>query len=276
MKELRSSADISRGKSYIAGTRLPFVTASVLPALLGTAWCWAYGEAFSPGRAFVGVLGVFFLHLGANTLNDYFDWNESDRINRFVTPFSGGSRSRLEHILTRKAFLSMSILFFFLSLIAGGVLILMNRPLVLLIGLLGGLCGILYSLKPFSLQSRGIGEFVIFLAFGPLITLGIGYVNFGIFLPEYFIIGIPNGLVVTNILWINEFPDYEADKKAGKLNLVVRLGTDRARYGYIALKALFYLSTLMIIIGGLFPLWSLLVFMIVPLGIKTSKQMWPI
>jgi 1,4-dihydroxy-2-naphthoate polyprenyltransferase len=265
---------ISKHKSYITGTRLPFVTASVLPAILGAFWCWVYGEEFLLLPSVTGILGVFFLHLGANTINDYFDWNESDRINRFPTPFSGGSRSRVEKILTRKSFLSMSVISFVLAGAAGALLIIMDRPLVLLIGTVGGLCGILYSTKPFSLQSRGFGEFVIFLAFGPLVTLGMGYINSGFFSPEYFLIGVPNGLLVANILWINEFPDYEADKESGKSNLVVRLGTSRSRYGYIALVALFYGSVPGLVVLKLYPVWSLLVLFSLPLAFKAINHMW--
>jgi 1,4-dihydroxy-2-naphthoate octaprenyltransferase len=248
---------ISRNKSYILGTRLPFVSASVLPAVLGAVWCWVYSIEFHLLNALIGILGVFFLHLGANTLNDYFDWDMSDKINRFPTPFSGGSRSRLENVLTKNAFLYMAILSFILAFTAGGVLIMRDRPLVLLIGTIGGLCGILYSMQPFSFQSRGIGEIIIFLAFGPLITLGIGYINFGVFKPEFFLIGIPNGLVVANILWINEFPDYEADMNAGKKNLVVRLGTSNSRYVYIALQSLFYISVILLTVFKIYPLWAL-------------------
>jgi 1,4-dihydroxy-2-naphthoate polyprenyltransferase len=265
---------ISRNKSYIMGTRLPFVSASVLPAILGSVWSWVYGSEFYLLNALLGIFGVCFLHLGANTLNDYFDWDESDKINRFVTPFSGGSRSRLEKILTRKTFLYMSVILFVLAFAAGILLIILDRPLVLLIGTLGGLCGILYSMKPFSFQSRGLGELIIFLAFGPLITLGTGYINFGVFRPEYFLIGIPNGLVVANILWINEFPDYEADKNAGKRNLVVRMGTANARLVYIALEMLFYVFVVLLDYLKLYPVSALIILLSIPIAIKTSKLMW--
>jgi 1,4-dihydroxy-2-naphthoate octaprenyltransferase len=269
-----TSQGLSKKKSYIAGTRLPFVSASVLPAVLAAVWCGVYGTEFIFLNVFLGVLGVFFLHLGANTLNDYFDWEESDRINRFATPFSGGSRSRLEHILSRRAFLHMSVVFFVMAAAAGAVLFFADRPHVVLIGTAGGLCGILYSLKPFSFQSRGLGELIIFFSFGPLITLGIGYVNFGVFSPEFFLLGVPNGCAVASILWINEFPDYEADRDAGKRNLVVRIGTGAARYGYAILMILFYLSALFLIIYDIYPRWSLLILLTVPVAIKTTLHMW--
>jgi len=236
--------------------------------------CWVYGNEFYLVNMLLGVFGVFFLHLSANTLNDYYDWDMSDRINRFPTPFSGGSRSRIENILTRKTFLYMAIIFLIIAFALGLILILKGRPLVLLIGTVGGLCGILYSMQPFSFQSRGLGELIIFLAFGPLITLGMGYVNFGIFRPEYFFIGVPNGLVVANILWINEFPDYEADKNSGKRNLVVRVGTANSRYGYVMFEVLFYLSTVLLILFKIFPAWSFIIFLCLPVAIKATNHMW--
>jgi 1,4-dihydroxy-2-naphthoate octaprenyltransferase len=39
---------------------------------------------------------------------------------------------------------------------------------------------------------------------------------------------MPLGLFTAAFLWVNEFPDYEADRGAGKNNLVVRLGKHRA------------------------------------------------
>jgi 1,4-dihydroxy-2-naphthoate octaprenyltransferase len=276
MQEVSMAADvITRNKSYIIGTRLPFSSASVLPAILGGALGWVYHPAeFNLLHAVTAVLGVLFLHLGANTINDYFDWDLSDKVNRFPTPFSGGSRCRLEHVLTRESFLFMALVFFALAAAVAAFLVLLGKPLVSLIGTAGAFCGLLYSVRPFSLQSRGLGEPTIFLAFGPLITLGMGYAACGTFSLDFFLAGVPNGLLVANILWINEFPDVEADSSSGKRNLVVRLGTARARYGYIAIVALFYVSIVLLASFGVLPLWSLLVLLSLPLAVKTCLFVW--
>ena len=49
------------------------------------------------------------------------------------------------------------------------------------------------------------------------------------------------GLLVAAFLWINEFPDARADRSAGKLNLVVRLGKERAALVYVVLLSSAYL-----------------------------------
>ena len=51
------------------------------------------------------MLGTVFVHLGANTINDYFDWDDSDRDNPYAGPFSGGSRHRMEGSVERRHFL---------------------------------------------------------------------------------------------------------------------------------------------------------------------------
>jgi 1,4-dihydroxy-2-naphthoate octaprenyltransferase len=48
------------------------------------------------------------------------------------------------------------------------------------------------------------------------------------------------GVHIAAFLWINEFPDFRADKAHGKRNLVVRLGLQRAAFAYIILLATAY------------------------------------
>lgn len=266
---------IQKNKIYIAGTRLPFASASVIPSLLGAVWGWVYRpEKFNFVDATLATLGVLFLHLAANTINDYFDWDESDRINRFPTPFSGGSRFRMEKFLSKKSFLLMSLVLSLFAIFTGIFLVFHGKPLVLFIGGLGALCGFLYSVRPFSFQSRGMGEFLIFFAFGPLITLGMGYAATGQFDIHFFLIGIPSGLATTNILWVNEFPDYEADSISGKRNLVVRLGTAKARFGYISLHLFFFISWFVLLLMKYLPVWSLIVLLSLPLAVKAVRGVW--
>jgi len=262
-------------KHYILATRLPFSSASVLPAILAAVWGWINrSESFNFVASILGVLGVLFVHLAANTINDYFDWDASDKINKFPTPFSGGSRWKLERVLKKESFLWLTIALIGLALLCAFILAIEGRTLVFAIGALGALCGFLYSIYPFSMQSRGIGEFLIFLAFGPLITFGMGYVCCDVLSPEFFVIGIPNGFVVANILWINEFPDYEADLLSGKRNMVVRLGTSKARYGFALLFGLFYLSTFFLVWQGIFPVITCIVIIVLPLAIKAILIAW--
>jgi len=261
-------------KHALAASRMPFVSASALSVVLATLWVYAYRGEFLWTYSLLSLLGVVLVHLGANTINDYFDWDESDRDNKYAGPFSGGSRVRMEGKVERKHFLLLSAIYFGLALAAAAYLFFGDRPLVLAVGLAGAAGGILYSSPPFSLVSRGVGEIIIFVMFGPLITLGTGYVIEGVFLADHFLIGIPMGLLVGNILWVNQFPDFDADSRAGKRNLVVRLGLSRARWGYAILFGLSVVSVIALAAAGLYPWWSLLFAGLIPLMAKSVKGLW--
>ena len=152
-------------KHALAASRMPFVSASALSVVLATLWVYAYRGEFLWTYSLLSLLGVVLVHLGANTINDYFDWDESDRDNKYAGPFSGGSRVRMEGKVERKHFLLLSAIYFGLALAAAAYLFFGDRPLVLAVGLAGAAGGILYSSPPFSLVSRGVGEIIIFVMF---------------------------------------------------------------------------------------------------------------
>ena len=61
-------------KHYIAETRLPFTSASVVPILVGTAYAYYHSGVFHFPIFILALVAIVFLHLGANVLNDYYDW----------------------------------------------------------------------------------------------------------------------------------------------------------------------------------------------------------
>ena len=116
----------------------------------------------------------------------------------------------------------------------------MNSKYVLQILLSGLLLGYFYTARPLRLVARrGLGELSIFLSFGPLLTLGTGFAIFnGDFAnSEHFVncmlIGIPMGILTTNILLINEFPDMKSDAMTGKNHLVVTFGKKISSWIYL-------------------------------------------
>jgi len=220
--------------TYAKAMRLPFLTGSLIPVILAAAFSWMHGS-LDFGRLVLVLIGVGSLQIAANMLNDYYDDPGSDQINLHPTPFSGGSRVIQDKLMDAKIVWAMAMGFFAIGAATGVWLVLTGRPFVAVIGLMGFLAGYLYSTSPISLMSRGLGEITIFLAFGPLITWGTYYVMTGLLTLEAFLLGIPLGFLITAVIWINQFPDFEADRDAGKRNCVVRLGRDRSRFIYALL-----------------------------------------
>tara|TARA_B100001250_G_C19657774_1_gene725638 strand:- start:398 stop:1042 length:645 start_codon:yes stop_codon:yes gene_type:complete len=126
-----------------------------------------------------------------------------------------------------------------------------NFQAIIIIALSGLFLGYFYTARPLRLVARrGLGELAIFLAFGPLLTLGAGYAIFqgdlyatmsgeGInhFL-NLILLGVPLGLLTTNILLINEFPDMKSDAKTAKNHLVVTFGKKASRWIYFIILIL--------------------------------------
>jgi 1,4-dihydroxy-2-naphthoate octaprenyltransferase len=82
-----------------------------------------------------------------------------------------------------------------------------------------------------------------------------------------FFVGLPIGLLTTAILWINQFPDLEADATTGKNNMVVVLGRKRARWGYFLLIVAAFGSALIGVLAGFLPLTALLMLAGIPLAV---------
>jgi len=248
---------------YLRASRLPFLTGSLLPVAAATAL--AYFTDHTTNFLFLGLtlLGVAALHLGANLLNDYYDAFGSDPLNLHATPFSGGSRVIQNQELSPGRVKFLAYLMLGLGVGCGLALIYLGRPYVALVGLLGLAAAFFYSASPVQLMSGGLGEIIIFLAFGPLLSWGAYYVQTGILSLVGAAVSLLLAWLITAIIWINEFPDLSADLAAGKRHLVARLGLKASRWVYAALMAAPFISLFILI--EIFRLPDLIVAALLPL-----------
>ena len=258
---------------YVKAVRAPFLAGSMIPVIIGATFAYDRGY-FSPGIFLLCVAGIIGLHLGANLLNDYYDARGSDPINLRVTPFSGGSRVIQDGEITAGRVLMMALLLFVVGFATGIWLAFAGRPLVIPIGMLGLGAGWAYSAPPLRLMNRGWGEIVIFFAFGPLITLGTFYALSGTLSWTAFILGAPQGFFIAGVIWINQFPDYEADKKAGKRNLVVRSGPATSRLFYAFIMIAGFLSVIVMMEAFQLSYLLILSFAALPPALKAIKILW--
>jgi len=261
-------------KVWLVELRAPFLTATLVSILLGTAIAWARNGTFNVAYFFLALLGGIFLHLGANIANDYYDHKSgNDEINKeFVRPFSGGSRTIQQGLLTPREVLSGSLLFYALAVSIGFYFAWAVGPLVLGLGLIGIFSGFFYTGRPFNWVSQGIGEALVGLNFGTLMTLGAYYVQIRQLSVEPLLASIPVALLIAGVLYINEFPDYVADKAVKKNTLVVRLGRKKAAYGYALIMLAVYASILLNVAIGITPTYTLFAMIPIPLAIEATKH----
>ncbi len=259
-------------KTLFLATRPSFFTASVLPALLGASTAWRVGGVFNPAYLALTVLAVIALHGGMNVLNDYYDYlNGTDNMNRTpLPPFTGGSGLIQSGRMTPGATLFLGAGLVCAGSLLGLYLAITTSPLLFLIGGAGLISGFFYSAPPLFLAGRGLGEFTVGLDFGVLLVLGSFIVQTGGVSIEPLLASLPISFLIAAILYINEFPDIEADRACGKKNLVVRLGKKMAVRGFYAIIAAGYISVTGAVLTGYLPLPSLLALLPAPLAIRAA------
>ena len=176
---------------YIRAARVPFLTGSLMPVTVAAAYAYWENRAFDWTLFLLTLFGVAFLHSGGNLINDFYDSFGSDPINRYATPFSGGSRVIQKQELAAETVLFLAYLCFGLAVLCGLALIYLGRHYVAILGLLGLGAAYLYSAAPVQLMSLGLGELTIFLAFGPVLSFGAYYVMTGLLKPVGLAVSLP-------------------------------------------------------------------------------------
>ncbi len=238
-------------------SRVPFVSVGVLPLILGYTLAWRHGFRGAPGLYFLSLLAVMLILFMTYYLGERNDL-AGDRINRNHNQFSGGSRVLVEQALPAWVPLLLGY-----GCLAAAVLIGLyifhfykTGPWTLSLGAIGIFSGFYYSNKPFRWAYRGIGEVLIGFCYSWL-PIATGFYLFSGFIGyQVFLLAIPVGLSIFNVILINEIPDEEADRAVEKRTLVVRYGNEKMIDVYIGVSVLCGLSLLKVMISFKeTPLW---------------------
>lgn len=227
-------------RNFLA-TRPAFLAVSLFACLIGLAGAHYSGVPVAPLSAAATLVFALVAHAGVNVLNDYYDdLIGTDAINtERIYPFTGGSRFIQNGVLTPRETGVLGAALLGVVVPAGLWLASRSASGLVAIGAAGLFIGWAYSAPPLKLNSRGLGEACVATGFG-LIAVGADYVQRAEFSLFPVVAVLPYALLVTNVLYINQFPDLKADAATGKHHWVVRLGARRARWGYLALAVLAY------------------------------------
>lgn len=253
---------------WIKAIRAPFFSATIMSAVIAGALAYSEGK-FSWLYLFSAIFIIAGSNSGINLINDYFDHkSKNDELNKYPGPFSGGSRVIQDKLIKPRSILIAGISSFVIVSLVGLYFVIFVNLHLLWFGLAAVLLGYFYTASPLRLAYRGLGEILVFLKAGPLAVCGSYLLFTGNITLEAVLISIPQGLLLTAILFINEFPDYEADKLAGKRHIIVRIGREKGRIFYAVLITAIYLSVLIPIILQLMPIYLLAIFITLPLAIQ--------
>ena len=253
-------------------TRLPFLSATAVPVLLGIAVAASDG-AFTWWTALLTLIGGSFAHLAINVTNDIFDTlSGADEANTTPTQFSGGSRVAVYDLVSIRGLSWLAIALFGVAAAIGLLLVAITGSLTLLwIGLAGILVGVAYTAPPLKLVYRGLGEIAVAVGFGPIMLLGAYVVQTGRLAWEPFVVSLVPGILIALILFVNEIPDRRSDAEAGKLTLPVRLAPDVIRTGYLVAALAAFAVIAGGVVGGLLPWPTLIALAAMPLALRVHQ-----
>ena len=254
-------------KALITLPRFHFIPLSLNMTSLGAFIALREG-VFSFPIYILTLIGVVLSHMATNILNDYHDYKDGIDISTTRTPFSGGSGVLTAGFLSAKQALFIGLCSLFLAGLIGIYFVIRTGIALLPLILLAGIS--IYFYNTFF-SKRIMGEFIAGFNFGPLLVLGAYFVQTGHYSIEALVASLAPGILTSNLLLVNEFPDAEADKKGGRKHLVIFLGKKKAAYLAVFLITLSYLLIVVGVIVNNMPVWTLLALLTVMIGIKTAK-----
>ena len=250
-------------------TRLPFLSATAVPVLLGIAVAASHG-AVTWWTALLTVFGASFAHLAINVTNDVFDTlSGADDANPTPTQFSGGSRVAIYDLVSVRGLVLLAAA---LYAAAGGIGLLLvwvtQSTTLLWIGVAGIALGIAYTAPPLKLVYRGLGELAVAIGFGPVMLLGAYVVQAGRIDPEALLLSFVPGILIALILFVNEIPDRVSDAASGKRTLPTRLAPDVIRAAYLVAAVAAFGIIVGGVVAGLLPWPSIVALAAVPIVLR--------
>lgn len=257
---------------FLRATRLPFLTATFVPVLLGVAVAANDGR-FHLGFALLTLLGAACIHLGLNVANDVFDtMSGADAQNTTPTQFSGGSRVIHYGLLSLRSMALISTAFY-LAGIAIGLYLAVERGFwpLFWIGVIGVAISLVYTAPPFRLVHRGVGEVTVAIGFGPIVLLGSYFVQAQRLSWEAAYVSIPVAILIALILYLNEIPDRAGDARAGKGTLPVRWPKERVIAWYVGAVWVSYAVIAVGAVTGFIPRPTILALATIPVFRKALK-----
>jgi 1,4-dihydroxy-2-naphthoate octaprenyltransferase len=230
--------------------------ASMASIFLGACLVAAHGEIHA-GWLGVTVLGFFAVEVAKNASGDIYDYETDMAVAREDrTDFSGGKRVLVDGLLSRSQTWAIAIVFYVLGIGTGIVIVVFREPLAIWPGVIGLILAWSYNGPPGKFAYRGVGELDVAICYGPLICISTYLIQLGEVTRNVVLVSIPLGILIAAFLWINEFPDFEADRKAQKRNLIVRLGRHRASRALPFIQGSAFLIVALLPLAGLpYSIW---------------------
>jgi 1,4-dihydroxy-2-naphthoate octaprenyltransferase len=263
---------------WLAQVRANFLVLAALLVVIGLAVSYKYQPpeaSFNWLHAIMLLVGVVSAHISVNLFNEYSDFKTKIDFSTKRTPFSGGSGILTQGLISPAKVLRVAVATLILSLAIGIYFTIISHWTILVISLLGAFT-IVYYTK--FLTRYMLGEFFAGLTLGSLVVIGT-YLAMNVtpadglrgLLPGgVTLISIPPGILTSLLLFLNEFPDAEADKKGGRKHLVIKFGYRASAYIYTGGMVATFGTIVLLPLLGYASWWLYIALLPLPLALKAS------
>jgi 1,4-dihydroxy-2-naphthoate polyprenyltransferase len=261
---------MSPARAWMLAARPATLPAAAVPVFVGAGAAVGLGATFKPLVFAVTLICALLIQIGTNFANDYSDFHRgADHEGRL-----GPTRVTQSGLISQDSVRRGIIVAFGISLLLGLYLALIGGWPIVLIGALSILSGLAYTGGPFPFGYYGLGDVFVFVFFGLIAVTGTAYLQNGVWSTFAFILSIPIGLLVTNILVINNLRDLPTDLAAGKRTLATRIGDKGTRTQYSLFLAVAYASVMPLALGNQSHYWLLLPWLTLPIAIRLTIKVF--
>ena len=246
--------------------RVRFLLASVIAVSAGLALNWWQNSSLEIFEMLLTFAGVMALHASVDLLNDFWDFKRGIDTSTTKTKMSGGTGVLPEGLLKPSSVYRAGVAFLILGTVIGGYFVITDGITIAVILGFAILSIYFYSTK---IVDSGLGEFFVAVK-GSMIVIGTYFIQSGQISVESILAGIAVGSLSSLVLFIASFPDHDADKSGGRRTLVIVAGKEKAAKLFWIFPMISYLAILIGVFANLFPAHLLIVFLSLPLMIKSG------
>lgn len=256
-------------RNLVSITRANFLPLTVVIVFAGLAGAFYAHRTFNGSDALLVMVGALLTHASVNAFNNYFDYTSKIDARTIKTPFSGGVEILVKGEMRATNALAVAIICLVAAFLIGTCFLLRLFNVLLPLMLYGLLVIVLYT--PALSKIHGLSEVVAGSGFG-FIGLGVYVTQAGLIDGTAFAIFVPVTILVAMLLFLNEFPDADADKEGGRRHVVILVGKRRAARIYVISLIATYVSIVLSVIFQAAPWTNLVGLLTIPVAYKAARS----
>jgi len=256
--------------ALIRASRLPFLGLSMASLFLGLALVAESGVGVDVSRLVLGTTAALLAHLGVNLLNEFADFRSGLDLRTRRTPFSGGSGALPGFPRAQRGVLMAGMAALGSCALIGLHLASLSSPWLVPIGLVGLALAAGYT--PWITRRPWLCLIAPGLGIGLVMVTGLMLAMTGQLPTKALLLALVPFALANSVLLLNQLPDRDADRQAGRRNLVILYGPAAAGRAGVLLAALAAAAVITSVALHHLPGIGLLVLMPIALSAQAARR----